>query len=290
MEHDDTVHDDVLKLAQYFEKKFHTLEKAASQFDPSIEWDVHSFIFELKRWGVDCSEPYELFAHIDVDFSGRISLDELFAVLSQPIAEVAERDKRRLELEVTRIYEELAARIRTEFQGSIEDAFRAIGATPEQGQGHGVQGLSISMAQFRRLLHKMQMDLTPGQVDRVFRQVDVDKTGDVSVQELRHSLGFYMVRGDLIALASHLTELHGSVAAAFETRQRTGTGMPGAGLPPTLPGAGLPPTLPGSPTGLGGLPIGSVGSMGSAPSATMLNTEEDFFEASAASESAWRRS
>lgn len=80
----------------------------------------------------------ELFAHIDVDFSGSISVEELLNVLSSPVEELQQRELQRQRLEVRRIFESLARSISATF-GSIEDAFAKHGL-------HGT-GSSLSLAQ-----------------------------------------------------------------------------------------------------------------------------------------------
>jgi len=242
------VHDDVEKLAAYFVKTYRTLEAAAGQLDHDIEWDIQEFKAELKRWGVLVADADELFYHIDADYSGRISFIELFAVLSQPAEEVKVREERRQSAEVTVIYEELAEKIRTDFGGSVEHAFKAVGAGGEVMH-------EITIGGFRRLLKIMHMELSPAQVSRVFHRIDVNRTETVSMQELKNALSFYLVRGMLVDLAAYLAERDGSVGNAFAPNSARGQGAMDAASPHSLPGHLLaPPSLPISPMGSLGMP------------------------------------
>lgn len=262
------VHDDVEKLAAYFVSHYKTLEAAASAIDHDTEWNIPQFRAELKRWGVLVADPDELFYHIDADYSGRISFLELYAVLSQPVAEVKVREERRQSAEVTAIYEELAGKIRD--HGGVEDAFKAVGA---------VGGLTI--AQFRQLLKKIDMELSHAQVTRVFQRIDADHTKTVSIQELRDALGYYLVRGTLVDLAAHLSETCGSVGAAFDSsraeRRQSFTGSP----PPSLPASPMNPSTASALLPM--LPLDSLMPMSEKEFLTLLRRLKVLVEGSASS-------
>ena len=108
-----------------------------------VSFDLAAFEQALRRWGVKVEHPVELFAHIDVDFSGSISVEELLNVLSSPVEELQRRELRRQRQEVRRIFEALARSICGTYQ-SIEDAFA-------RHNLHGM-GSSLSLAQPRDAL------------------------------------------------------------------------------------------------------------------------------------------
>lgn len=191
--------DDVARIASYFAQKYGDLGAAQKALDPEVTLDLHGFEQALKRWGVKVDNVVELFDHIDVDWSGTISVQELLSVLYQPVEQIQRREEERRKSEVKRIYEELAGCIRSKY-GSIEEALAKHGlnrvenapvessgrrgsasvpaaADPLARRGSAQQpsGTStLSLAQFRGLVKDLDMDLDANLLLRVFNTIDDD--------------------------------------------------------------------------------------------------------------------
>eukprot|EP00931_Biecheleriopsis_adriatica_P024302 TRINITY_DN15180_c0_g1_i4.p1 TRINITY_DN15180_c0_g1~~TRINITY_DN15180_c0_g1_i4.p1 ORF type:complete len:696 (+),score=174.33 TRINITY_DN15180_c0_g1_i4:1340-3427(+) len=204
--------EDVGRLAEYFQKKYGSLDAARKAFDAEASWRMDAFERALKKWGVKVNSSAELFGHIDADCSGTISIEELWYVLEAPIEERARREIHRQRVEVNLIYKEMARCIREKF-GSIEEAF--VAKQWLQRAEPGRQG-SLSLAQFRALVNTLDMELQATVLQRVFNEIDADRTGEISIEELQKALSFQFVRQIVIELATMLTERFGSVAKAFE--------------------------------------------------------------------------
>lgn len=270
--------DDVARIASYFAQKYGDLGAAQKALDPEVTLDLHGFEQALKRWGVKVDNVVELFDHIDVDWSGTISVQELLSVLYLPVEQIQRREEERRKSEVKRIYEELAGCIRSKY-GSIEEALAKHGlnrvenapvessgrrgsasvpaaADPLARRGSAQQpsGTStLSLAQFRGLVKDLDMDLDANLLLRVFNTIDDDQTGFVSVQELQTALSYHMARTIIVELADALTEQWGNLVKAFEDIGEVVPGeipkvvlpaaaIPGKSVPP--PPAALPPPPP----------------------------------------------
>eukprot|EP00438_Fugacium_kawagutii_P000681 Skav220022 [mRNA] locus=scaffold2981:9028:16296:+ [translate_table: standard] len=71
---------DVERLARYFAQRYggdDSLLEARKALDPEVSFDLPAFEQALRKWGVKVDNAVELFAHIDVDFSGSISVEDL---------------------------------------------------------------------------------------------------------------------------------------------------------------------------------------------------------------------
>ncbi|CAE7289729.1 unnamed protein product, partial [Symbiodinium sp. KB8] len=127
------------------------------------------------------------FAHIDEDYSGSISVEELLNVLDSPLDEIKRREKLRQRNEVKRIFEEMARSICEKF-GSIEEAFQKHGSWLHSTSS------SLSLAQFGRLAKQLDIELEAAVMQRVFNEIDEDKEGSISVEELQKALSYPIVR------------------------------------------------------------------------------------------------
>lgn len=259
--------DDVARLASYFAQKYGDLDAAQKSLDPEIQLDLHAFEQALKRWGVKVDNVVELFDHIDVDWSGTISVQELLSVLDSPVEQIQRREAERRRIEVKRIFEELAGCIRAKY-GSVEEALgkhgvnrvedvpveaaarRGLGLAPSadplarRGTVTGITSVlqpsgtsTLSLAQFRTLVKGLDMDLDANLLLRVFNEIDDDRTGFVSVQELHKALSYHMARTIILELADGLTKYWGNVVKAFED---IGELVPGAIPKVVLPAAAIP--------------------------------------------------
>lgn len=222
---------DVEQIADFFNKKYGNLGSALKHFDPDHEFDLETFEIALKKWGIKVGNVIELFDHIDEDWSGRISLSELFLVLESPLQDIQDRERNRQADEVRRTYEELAKCIAERF-GSIEEAVTKYGL---QGSGP-TESSTLSVAKFRQLVNKLGMELDAKQLQVVFDHIDEDRTGTVSIQELQIALSDNLTRVSLVQLATTLIEEYGSIDEAFHSEFEFQRHQPQ--MPLSLPGVG----------------------------------------------------
>ncbi|CAJ1360465.1 unnamed protein product, partial [Effrenium voratum] len=198
-----------------------------------VNFELSAFEQVLKKWGVKVDNVVELFDHIDVDWNGSISVEELLNVLDSPLEDIQRRERQRQRQEVKRIFEELARSICEKF-GSIEDAFAKHGL-------HGT-GSSLSLAQFGKLAKQLDIELEAGVMQRVFNEIDEDRTGSISVQELQKALMYHIVSYVVVEIA-HFLEQKGGLVEAFASLGEISSVLPPA---PSTPGAPKPPPrLPG---------------------------------------------
>jgi len=226
---------DVERLARYFAQRYggdNSLLEARKALDPEVSFDLPAFEQALRKWGVKVDNAVELFAHIDVDFSGSISVEELLNVLSSPVEEIKRRELQRQRQEVKRIFEGLARSICEKF-GSIEDAFAK----------HGLHGSdsSLSLAQFGKLAKQLDIELESAVMQRVFNEIDEDRTGSISVQELQRALMYHIVGYVVVEIANFLEQKAGGIVEAFENLKEILPGSVPKVLPPVVPGAPKPP-------------------------------------------------
>lgn len=226
---------DVRKLAGYFAQKYGSLELALDQFERNGDFDLYEFEASLKKWGIQNINVVELFGHIDVDYSGTISVQELFNVLELPLQKVMEREELRRQKEVRHILEELAQSIRRRY-GSIDEYF-----TKTEG-GASNKGSSLSLAKFGKLVRDVGIALDDGAVmQRVHNHIKREGSDNVTWHDLQKAVNQYLHRGLLGELAGTLISLHGTTKkfiegiGAFSDR---GDNMAGArsSSVPTLPG------------------------------------------------------
>jgi len=197
---------DVDRLAQYFSKRYGSIEKAEAEFDVNSQFDQGAFEVALRKWQVQVDDPVRLFEHIDIDANFKVSARELFDVLRLKVEQIRQREQQRQQREVRRITENLATCIRHKF-GSLEVML----ATISTGSSS-----SLSVAQFRKLVNTLGMELDPQQLQRVFSEIDKDSTDSVSKAELEKSLSYYMVQSTLVDIATRLAENDCTVIKAFE--------------------------------------------------------------------------
>ena len=226
---------DVERLARYFAQRYggdNSLLEARKALDPEVSFDLPAFEQALRKWGVKVDNAVELFAHIDVDFSGSISVEELLNVLSSPVEEIKRRELQRQRQEVKRIFEGLARSICEKF-GSIEDAFAK----------HGLHGSdsSLSLAQFGKLAKQLDIELESAVMQRGFNEIDEDRTGSISVQELQKALMYHIVGYVVVEIANFLEQKAGGIVEAFENLKEILPGSVPKVLPPVVPGAPKPP-------------------------------------------------
>ncbi|CAK8994494.1 Hypothetical protein (Fragment) [Durusdinium trenchii] len=237
---------DVERLARYFAQRYggdDSLLEARKALDPEVSFDLPAFEQALKKWGVKVDNAVELFSHIDVDFSGSISVEErcpaeLLNVLGSPVEEITRREHQRQRQEVKRIFEGLARSIVEKF-GSIEDAFAKYGL-------HGTDS-SLSLAQLGNLAKRLDIELEPGVLQRVFNEIDEDNTKSISVQELQKALMYHIVGFVVVEVANFLEQKPGGIVEAFGEFIAPGS-VPKV-APPVLPGAPRVPTPPRLPVG-----------------------------------------
>jgi len=249
---------DVEALAQHLTNDYGSLDRALRQFDPDAEFTQQEFEVWLRKWGLaDKVDPISLFDYIDKDVSFTISVDELFSVLSLPADRIQQRKKDQHEREMHLIFKAFAKGIH-EHVGSIEDYFAKqlkqgavlqedagpLGhSSPSRSQSKarlslspGVgsiaaaerqmsEGAQLSFAQFSRFAdvceiskHLPDEQLAARCLDRVFGELDKDRSGGVSVEEIQIALRDYIVRDTLADIAQklHQDERYKSVAGAFE--------------------------------------------------------------------------
>lgn len=226
---------DVERLARYFAQRYggdDRLLEARKALDPEVSFDLPAFEQTLRKWGVKVDNAVELFAHIDVDFSGSISVEELLNVLSSPVEEIKRRELQRQRQEVKRIFEGLARSISEKF-GSIQDAFAKHGL-------HGSES-SLSLAQFGKLAKQLDMELESAVMQRVFNEIDEDRTGSISVQELQKALMYHIVGYVVVEIANFLEQKAGGIVEAFEHLREIAPGAVPKVLPPVTPDAPKPP-------------------------------------------------
>lgn len=205
---------DVKAVADYFNEKYGDLGNALKNFEPDAEFDMCTFEAALKKWGVKVDNVVELFGHIDLDWSGTVSMQELFAVLELPMQEAKEREESRLRNEVNRVGEQIARSILNKF-GSIHDYFEK--ERLKQGQGpEGAATRELSRARFAQLLRDLGLELDAKITQRVFSHIDNNNSGSVSMQELQAALNFNLGREILQELARHLKTKHGSATKPIE--------------------------------------------------------------------------
>lgn len=229
---------DVERLARYFAQRYggdDRLLEAPKALDPEVSFDLPAFEQALRKWGVKVDNTVELFAHIDVDFSGSISVEELLNVLSSPVEEIKRRELQRQRQEVKRIFEGLARSISEKF-GSIQDAFAKHGL-------HGSES-SLSLAQFGKLAKQLDMELESAVMQRVFNEIDEDRTGSISVQELQKALMYHIVGYVVVEIANFLEQKGGGIVEAFEQLREIAPGAVPKVLPPLLPGSAPKPPPP----------------------------------------------
>lgn len=199
---------DVDKVAHHFVERYGTLEKALKALGPEGEFDLCTFEVALKKWGIRVDSVVDFFSHVDLDWSGTISVEELFEVLKLPALELQAREAQRQKNEVTRICEELGYRIQSRF-GSVSQYFAKLSA--EGGQG------DLSKAKFSKLVRDLDVELEPEWLGRVFRSIDKSGSGKISMGELESALNDYLVRSIHSNLAARLMEKYGSINTVFET-------------------------------------------------------------------------
>eukprot|EP00439_Symbiodinium_sp_Y106_P085714 s123_g29.t1 len=224
---------DVERLAQHFAQRYGSLAEARKALDPEVELKLFEFELALKKWGVKVDNVVHFFAHIDEDYSGSISVEELLNVLDSPLDEIKRREKLRQRNEVKRIFEEMARSICEKF-GSIEEAFQKHGSWLHSTSS------SLSLAQFGRLAKQLDIELEAAVMQRVFNEIDEDKEGSISVEELQKALSYPIVRYVVVEIAGLLEQKHGGVVEAFES---IGEIRPGSvsKVPPPPPSGDRPP-------------------------------------------------
>eukprot|EP00428_Durinskia_dybowskii_P022906 CAMPEP_0170243830 /NCGR_PEP_ID=MMETSP0116_2-20130129/21692_1 /TAXON_ID=400756 /ORGANISM="Durinskia baltica, Strain CSIRO CS-38" /LENGTH=712 /DNA_ID=CAMNT_0010494687 /DNA_START=118 /DNA_END=2253 /DNA_ORIENTATION=+ len=222
---------DVEKLASHFKERYETLEKAMKNIGEDVEFDVCSFEAALKKWGVKVDDVVELFGHLDADYNGTVSVDELFSVLELPVQELQQREAQRQKKEVRRHLR--AAREESPFDyGSVAEYFAKV--FPDGSHA------DLSIARFRKFATDLGLDLEAAQLQRVFSECDEDGTGSVSLQELQRALNKYLLQAILEEVAGMLMEMHGTVQKAFDTLDafRRQTSAVAVGMPMPLPPLG----------------------------------------------------
>mmetsp|Transcript_741 Transcript_741/g.1175 ORF Transcript_741/g.1175 Transcript_741/m.1175 type:complete len:670 (+) Transcript_741:94-2103(+) len=236
------VQKDVRMVAEFFIMKHGGLEEAMREFSEDVEdveIDPSSFERMLRKMGVQVDDPHELFDHIDIDGSGRIQFDELFAVLQAPMDEVKRKEELRQATEVHRIYQELAHKIHKNFDGSTEKLFKAVAVPGSVEPGHENKD-HLSKGAFKRLLDMVGMELSDKMRECLFNKIDgPNGDGAITLEELDEAISDHLARSHLVALAEVLVKEKGSVAAAFDTvserRQTFASDGIHAGLPPVPP-------------------------------------------------------
>lgn len=204
--------EDVKKLAHYFAQRYGSLEKALHTFDPYHEFELYDFEVALKKWGVKVDSVVHLFDHIDVDWNNKISVEELFAVLQLPVAEVQEREERRKRDEVKRAFEQVAKCLRVKYH-SVEEA---VAKHSPQDPGAS-EASTLSLARFRTLVNGLGLQFDAALLQRVFYEIDQNHSGTVSISELQRALSNIMVHDELVELAETLAGRHGGdIDAAFK--------------------------------------------------------------------------
>lgn len=217
------------RLAQHFAQRYGSLAEARKALDPEVELKLVEFELALKKWGVKVDNVVHFFAHIDEDYSGSISVEELLNVLDSPLDEIKRREKLRQRNEVKRIFEEMARSICEKF-GSIEEAFQKHGSWLHSTSS------SLSLAQFGRLAKQLDIELEAAVMQRVFNEIDEDKEGSISVEELQKALSYPIVRYVVVEIASLLEQKHGGVVEAFESIGEIRPGSVSKVPPPPLSG------------------------------------------------------
>ncbi|CAE7267173.1 unnamed protein product [Symbiodinium natans] len=227
---------DVERLAQHFAQRYGSLAEARKALDPEVELKLVEFELALKKWGVKVDNVVHFFAHIDEDYSGSISVEELLNVLDSPLDEIQRREKLRQRNEVKRIFEEMARSICDKF-GSIEEAFNKHGSWLHSTSS------SLSLAQFGRLAKQLDIELEAAVMQRVFNEIDEDKEGSISVEELQQALSYPIVRYVVVEIASLLHQKYGGVVEAFESIGEIRPGSVSKVPPPPMQGERLPVRL-----------------------------------------------
>mmetsp|Transcript_8772 Transcript_8772/g.19603 ORF Transcript_8772/g.19603 Transcript_8772/m.19603 type:complete len:603 (+) Transcript_8772:90-1898(+) len=196
--------DDLTKIAHYFNGKYGSLQKALEVFEEAAEFDLAGFEVALKRWGIKVSDVADLFDHIDIDWSGRVSVQELFAALQQPMEDIRDREQLRRQTELAKMYRELARRLRSKFQ-SIDAAIEQLLKGKQQ----------LSLTDFRKLVNEVNLELSSTQLRRIFEDADDNKDDEISVTELKDKTGVYIVQDVLTEMVKSLTDRCGSISTAF---------------------------------------------------------------------------
>jgi len=196
--------DDLTKIAHYFNDKYGSLQKALECFEEDAEFDLAGFEVALKRWGIKVTDVADLFDHIDMDWSGRVSVREMFVALQQPMEDIRDREQLRRQTELAKMYRELARRLRSKYQ-SIDQAIAQVLGGKQQ----------LSLTELRKLIKEVNLELSSSQLQRIFEDADDNKDGDISVTELKDKTGVYIVQDVLIEMAKSLTDRCGSIQAAF---------------------------------------------------------------------------
>eukprot|EP00929_Paragymnodinium_shiwhaense_P007741 TRINITY_DN111656_c0_g1_i1.p1 TRINITY_DN111656_c0_g1~~TRINITY_DN111656_c0_g1_i1.p1 ORF type:complete len:727 (+),score=142.82 TRINITY_DN111656_c0_g1_i1:89-2269(+) len=271
---------DVGVLAAYFVARYGTLKEARKTLNPDVQLDQADFAKLLKGYkGLPPVDAYYLFNELDKDWSGSIDIHELFSVLESPAEELKKRREEKRLQDVDKVCHVMAKCIREKF-GSIESGIAAVkggtpGADEVRSTSKGPEGLlELSKAEFRRFVNGLPISeelggegVYPQRLDKVWREIDTDESGSISVKELQKALQTYMVRDELASIGEMLVKEHGSVKAAFDKLQPP--------RPTPITPAATTPAAASQSSGLAGL-YGSQSTLAfGSPSATTATAASD---------------
>jgi len=193
--------EDVKKIADHFGQRYGSLQKALATFPEKHEFTLDAFEQALRTWGIKTERYVELFDHIDIDYNGSISVQELFGVLELSAQELKRREERRRREEARHVNEQLAKCI-AEQHGSVNKAVEKFGLQSSHVEvGKPSQ---LSKIQFRNLVKKLGIRLDWAAVERAFHEIDKDGDGEVTVNELQAALCAPLVRDALLTIAEAL--------------------------------------------------------------------------------------